>query len=114
MPLTHIAHQHGLLLERVPALSVRLAGVDGVFVVQAFADGEALDEFVAHCKPLVRLLVYWIIGVIGEIEDWDVSNQSMVTRHILTYSGSPSSNNPSLNQSLSVQGQYSATSIPRA
>ena len=30
------------------ALSVCLAGIDGVFVVEAFADGEAFDDFVAH------------------------------------------------------------------
>lgn len=35
------------------ALTVGLAGVDGVFVVDAFADGVAFDDFVAHCERLL-------------------------------------------------------------
>lgn len=45
---TDIADQDGLLLDRVAALAVGGAGVDGVLEVDAFADGVALDELVAH------------------------------------------------------------------
>ena len=36
------------------ALAVGGAGVDGVLEVDAFADGVALDDFVAHGGVLVR------------------------------------------------------------
>lgn len=34
------------------ALAVGLTGVDGVFEIETFADGVALDDFVAHCQRL--------------------------------------------------------------
>lgn len=40
--------QHGLLLDFMAVLAVGGAGVDGVLVVDAFADGVAFDDSVAH------------------------------------------------------------------
>jgi len=48
MPITSIAHENGLFLYTVAALAIGFAGVDGVFEVETFADGVALDEFVTH------------------------------------------------------------------
>jgi hypothetical protein len=49
MRFTHISHQDGPLLHGMAALAVGLAGINGVLEVEAFADGVAFDEFVAHC-----------------------------------------------------------------
>lgn len=48
MSRTRIPHEHGLFLDGVAALAVGGAGVDGVLEVDAFADGVAFDDFVAH------------------------------------------------------------------
>lgn len=48
MSRARIPHQHGLFLHGVAALTVGGTGVYGVFEVDAFTDGVALDDFVAH------------------------------------------------------------------
>ena len=48
MKITGIADQDGLFLHGMAALAVGLARVDGVFEIETFADGVALDDFVAH------------------------------------------------------------------
>lgn len=50
MSRARIPHQHGLFLHGVAALTVGGAWVYGVFEVDAFADGVALDDFVAHSE----------------------------------------------------------------
>lgn len=48
MSCTGVTDQYGLFLNGVAALAVGGAWVDGVLEVDAFADGVALDDFVAH------------------------------------------------------------------
>lgn len=43
-----VPDQHGLFLHAVAALAVGFTRVDRVFEVEAAADGEAFDKFVAH------------------------------------------------------------------
>jgi hypothetical protein len=53
VPVTHVPHENGLFLHAVAALAIAFTGVDGVLEVETFADGVALDDFVAHfelCK----------------------------------------------------------------
>ena len=54
MPLTSISHQHRLLLDTMSILTIPLAWVNRMFVVEAFADRESLDDFVAHFASLSR------------------------------------------------------------
>lgn len=48
MLLTSISHQHRLLLGTMSILTIPLARVNRMFVVEAFADRESFDDFVAH------------------------------------------------------------------
>lgn len=48
MSRARVPDQHGLFSDGVAALAVGGAGVDGVLEVDAFADGVAFDNFVAH------------------------------------------------------------------
>ncbi|KAL4897462.1 hypothetical protein BDV59DRAFT_45072 [Aspergillus ambiguus] len=54
MPRTGVSDQDGLFLHAVAALAVGLTRVYRVFEVEAAADGESLDEFVAHCRDCFR------------------------------------------------------------
>lgn len=54
MPRTRVTDQHGLFHHDVVALAVDGTGVDGVLEMDAFADGVAFDDFVAHLPSCSR------------------------------------------------------------
>ena len=54
MSVTGIPNQDGLFLYCMAALPIGRAWVDRVFEVEAFADGVAFDDFVAHFAYGIR------------------------------------------------------------
>lgn len=68
--VTGITNQDGFFLYSMAALAVRRARVDGVFEVETFANGVALDDFVTHfvwyleCRGnrlMVEGLLFWVV-----------------------------------------------------
>lgn len=53
MPRTRVTDEHGLFLDNVAVLAVGGTSVDGVLEVDAFADGVAFDDSVAHLRLLL-------------------------------------------------------------